>query len=145
MAVSAERVILLDSQVRGTRGMLSAQPVLSSGVLDKQIRNDTPLPDNVTTHEEATEVQSIQVGAQERRSRPARCVALLIVQLAMFLFSVCHVVVVVQDSLPDAPFWKYALTFLFSTSLSLSLSLLYFSVLSNAVDCFCPLMSCTHR
>lgn len=36
------------------------QPVLSSGVLDKQIRNDAPLPDHVTAHEEAMEMQSIQ-------------------------------------------------------------------------------------
>eukprot|EP00048_Salpingoeca_helianthica_P012157 m.175871 g.175871 ORF g.175871 m.175871 type:complete len:424 (+) comp15336_c0_seq6:86-1357(+) len=60
--------------------LLDSQPLLSISVLDWRIRTDAPLPASTPTHEAAAEIQSIQ--------------------LAMFLFAVCHAVVVVQDS-PD--------------------------------------------
>lgn len=76
MAISSERVILLDTQ-----------PIMSTAVLDKAIRNDLPMPPGCTSYEQAVYLQSIQ--------------------LAAFLFGVCDVVIAADDFAIDTEFLQF--------------------------------------
>lgn len=79
MFVTGERVIFLDSQ-----------PVLSSSVLDRLIRNDKKIPAEYSTAENCIEMQSLQQAA--------------------FLMTVCHVVLVVQDWFIDTSLIRFLQT-----------------------------------
>ena len=78
MAVSAERVILLDTQ-----------PILSMSVLDRLHQHERQIPVDMKVDSYA-ELQASQIAA--------------------FLFSVCHVVIVVQDWLYNVDVFNFLLT-----------------------------------
>ncbi|XP_070551318.1 nonsense-mediated mRNA decay factor SMG9-like [Ptychodera flava] len=61
--------------------LLDTQPILSASVLDQIIKHEKSLPPEITTAENCVELQSLQ--------------------LAAFLFTVCHVVLVIQDWTED--------------------------------------------
>ncbi len=107
MCVSPERFILLDTQVSSSPESMRAiifaqalkknknqqhkqQPLLSPSLMFQMLLNDYPLPSDVTSHENFQEIQSIQ--------------------LAVLMFSVCHVVIVLHEWLADVNFWKFLRT-----------------------------------
>ncbi|XP_077985412.1 nonsense-mediated mRNA decay factor SMG9-like [Glandiceps talaboti] len=69
--------------------LLDTQPLLSASVLDQLIRHEKSLPPEITTAENCVELQSLQ--------------------LAAFLFTVCHVVLVVQDWSEDINMLQFIL------------------------------------
>ena len=90
MVVTSERAILLDVQVWAglvfsTSGVLSlcasplpSQPILSSALMEQYSQSEAPLPSGLSA-EMFVELQSLQ--------------------LAIFLMAVCHVIVVVMDTM----------------------------------------------
>jgi len=81
LCVSPDKLILLD-----------VQPILSSSVLSQMIKNESKysLSSEVVSFENLHELQSIQLG--------------------VFLLSICHVVIVVQDYVTDLNLWHYLRT-----------------------------------
>ena len=71
----------------------SHQPILSASVLDQLIHNDRKLPPEVGLAENWAEVLSLQ--------------------LAAFLMTVCHVVVVVQDWFTDINLYRCGMIYLY--------------------------------
>lgn len=67
--------------------VLDTQPVLSPSILFQMLDGDYPLPADVSSHENLQELQSLQ--------------------LAVLLFSICHVVVVAHDWAADVDLWKF--------------------------------------
>ena len=99
MCISPERFILLDTQVDlfvqsfvkyESESLIfditPSQPVLSPSVLMQMMRNDQPLSSDMSSHENLQELQSLQ--------------------LAVFMLSVCHVVIIATDAV-DINFWKF--------------------------------------
>mmetsp|Transcript_45490 Transcript_45490/g.74120 ORF Transcript_45490/g.74120 Transcript_45490/m.74120 type:complete len:427 (-) Transcript_45490:624-1904(-) len=70
--------------------LLDTQAVLSASVLAEMVRCDQTLPMEAVSFENWHELQSVQMG--------------------VFLFSVCHVVLVVQDWVGDFDMWRYVRT-----------------------------------
>ncbi|XP_006814606.1 nonsense-mediated mRNA decay factor SMG9-like [Saccoglossus kowalevskii] len=69
--------------------LLDTQPILSASVLDQLIRHEKILPAEITTAENCVELQSLQ--------------------LAAFLFTVCHVILVVQNWTEDVNMLQFIL------------------------------------
>ncbi|XP_029432440.1 protein SMG9 isoform X1 [Rhinatrema bivittatum] len=69
---------------------LDTQPVLSPSILDHLINNDRKLPPEYTLPHTYVEMQSLQIAA--------------------FLFTVCHVVIVVQDWFTDLSLYRFLQT-----------------------------------
>lgn len=70
--------------------LLDTQPVLSPSLLDNMIRHDKKYPTEFTTMENCVEMQSLQI--------------------ASFLMTVCHVIIVSQDWFTDLTFLHFLLT-----------------------------------
>eukprot|EP00058_Branchiostoma_floridae_P027633 XP_002613124.1 hypothetical protein BRAFLDRAFT_73027 [Branchiostoma floridae] len=73
--------------------LIDTQPILSASVLDQLIHNDRKLPPEVGLAENWAEVLSLQ--------------------LAAFLMTVCHVVVVVQDWFTDINLYRCGMIYLY--------------------------------
>ncbi|XP_040832130.1 protein SMG9 isoform X1 [Ochotona curzoniae] len=69
---------------------LDTQPILSPSILDHLINNDRKLPPEYTLPHTYVEMQSLQIAA--------------------FLFTVCHVVIVVQDWFTDLSLYRFLQT-----------------------------------
>jgi len=100
MCVSPERVILLDTQVcTATQLFISflctlfltcepnRQPILSPSILFQMLDNDYPLPADISSYENLQDLQSLQ--------------------LAVLIFSICHIVILVHDWTLDIDLWKF--------------------------------------
>ncbi|CAB4009461.1 SMG9, partial [Paramuricea clavata] len=69
---------------------LDTQPILNASILDNVIRHERNIPSEVTSAENYAELQSIQI--------------------TTFLFTVCHVVLVVQDWFCDLNIMRFLKT-----------------------------------
>jgi len=81
ICITPDRLILLDTQ-----------PILSSSILTQMIKNENkiPLTSDIVSYEHLNELQSIQLG--------------------VFILSVCHVVLIVQDFSTDLDLFKFTRT-----------------------------------
>lgn len=70
--------------------LLDVQPVLSASVMDQMIQREKKYPNEYTSTENALEIQSLQIAA--------------------FLLTVCHVVVIVQDWFVDVNLLRFLQT-----------------------------------
>lgn len=69
--------------------LLDCQALRSSAALERLIKTDAAMPPGVSTHEQLEEHIALQ--------------------LALFMFAVCHVVIVVQSKDSDPDLWKFLL------------------------------------
>jgi protein SMG9 len=82
---------------------LDTQPLFSPSIVSQMIKSESkvPLTSDFASFEHLHDMQASD------HKRIKVLTFLKSIQLSVFLLSVCHIVLVVDDSYPDLNFWKY--------------------------------------